>query len=257
MSSIQNEEVMEVRHWTDSLFSFATTRHSAFRFRSGQFTMLGLDGPERPVLRAYSIASAPYEDRLEFFSIKVPDGALTSRLRHIAVGDRVAVGRKPTGTLVLDNLLPGQRLYLFGTGTGLAPFISIIKDPETYERFAQVILVHGCRKTAELAYGDGIIESLPKHELIGAAVARQLVYYPTVTREPFRNRGRVTDLVENGQLLAELRLPALAADNDRVMLCGSSEMLRDMRRFLEARSFVEGSCAEAGHYVLEKAFVER
>jgi len=257
MSSTQSEEVTEVHHWTESLFSFVTTRHSGFRFRSGQFTMLGLHGPERPILRAYSIASAPYEDRLEFFSIKIPDGALTSRLQHMVLGDRVVVARKATGTLVLDNLLPGERLYLFGTGTGLAPFLSIIKDPETYERFAQVVLVHGCRKTAELAYGDEIIASLPKHQLIGEAVSTQLVYHPTVTREPFRNRGRMTDLVKNGQLSAELRLPDVAADSDRVMLCGGSEMLRDMRQLLEARGFIEGSCAEAGHYVLEKAFVER
>ena len=257
MSTVQNEEVIEIHHWTDSLFSFATTRNSGFRFRSGQFTMLGLDGPGQPILRAYSVASAPYEDRLEFFSIKVPDGALTSRLQHLAVGDRILVARKATGSLVLDNLLPGERLYLFGTGTGLAPFLSIIKDPETYERFAQVILVHGCRETAELAYGDGIIASLPRDELIGEAVANQLVYHPTVTREPFRNRGRVTDLVRNGRLSVELGLPDLAADSDRVMLCGGPQMLRDMRALLEARGFLEGSHAELGHYLLEKAFVER
>jgi ferredoxin/flavodoxin---NADP+ reductase len=257
MSTAHGEEVVEVRHWTESLFSFVTTRNASFRFRSGEFTMLGLDGPGRPIHRAYSIASAPYEDRLAFFSIKVPDGAFTSRLQHLAVGGRVMIGRKATGTLLIDNLLPGERLYLFGTGTGLAPFLSIIKDPETYERFAQVVLVHGCRKAAELAYGDGILAGLPQDEYIGEAVAKQLIYHPTVTREPFRNEGRVTELLESGRLAAKLGLPDISAGSDRVMLCGGPAMLRDMRALLEARGMVEGNHAEPGHYVLEKAFAER
>jgi ferredoxin--NADP+ reductase len=258
MSAYTQETVLSVRHWTDSLFSFTTTRSPSFRFSNGQFTMMGLetDGG-RPLVRAYSMASPNYEDTLEFFSIKVPDGPLTSRLQHIKQSDRILVSKKPTGTLVVDNLLPGRFLYLLSTGTGLAPFMSIIRDPDTYERFEKVVLVHGCRQVAELAYGERIIADLPRAELIGDYVREKLIYYPTVTREPFHNRVRITDLVTSGQLFDDVGLPALDVVQDRAMLCGSPQMLKDMRLVLEERGFIEGSASEPGTFVIEKAFVER
>ena len=209
MSNFNQESVLSVHHWTDTLFSFTTTRDPSFRFRNGEFTMIGLKVGEKPLLRAYSVASANYEDRLEFFSIKVPDGPLTSRLQHLKQGDEIIVSRKATGTLVIDNLEDGRNLYLIGTGTGLAPFLSVIKDPETYERFEKVVLLHGCRRVAELAYGEMITEQLPNDELIGELVRNQLIYYPTVTRDPFRNRGRITDLISSGKLFSRYR-PCLA-----------------------------------------------
>ena len=257
MSAFHQESVLSVRHWTDSLFSFTTTRNPAFRFRNGQFAMIGLEVEGRPLLRAYSLASANHEDTLEFFSIKVPDGPLTSRLQHLREGDAILVGRKTTGTLVLDNLESGRNLYLLGTGTGLAPFLSIIKDPETYERFERVMLVHGCRQVSELAYGETITRDLPQDEFLGEAVSRQLIYYPTVTRQPFRNRGRVTDLLASGKLTAELGLPDLDAAQDRAMICGSPEMLRDTKALLLERGFAEGNQGEPGQFVVEKAFAER
>ena len=207
MSKFYEERVLSVHHWTDNLFSFRTTRDPAFRFRNGEFTMIGLEVEGRPLLRAYSVVSANYEEELEFFSIKVQDGPLTSKLQHLKVGDPIIVGKKPTGTLVLDNLLPGRHLYLLGTGTGLAPFLSIIKDPETYDRFEKVVLVHGCRQVQELAYGETITETLPRHEFLGEMISNQLIYYPTVTREPFRNRGRITDLMVSGKLFEDIGLP--------------------------------------------------
>ena len=257
MSTISREEVTEVHHWTDSLFSFKTTRNSGFRFRNGQFAMIGLEVAGRPLLRAYSMASANHEDHLEFFSIKVPDGPLTSRLQHLQVGDSILVNGKPTGTLILDNLMPGRNLYLMATGTGLAPFLSIIKDPETYERYEKVILVHGCRQVAELAYEKLITQELPEHEFLGELVSGQLIYYPTVTREPFKNRGRLTDLITSNKLFAEIGLPPLSVDNDRVMMCGSPSMLADLVGILKSRGFVEGNHSTPGHYVIEKAFVEK
>ena len=258
MSAYTQETVLSVRHWTDSLFSFTTTRSPSFRFSNGQFTMMGLetDGG-RPIVRAYSMASPNYEDTLEFFSIKVPDGPLTSRLQHIKESDRILVSKKPTGTLVVDNLLPGRFLYLLSTGTGLAPFMSIVRDPETYERYEKVVLVHGCRQVAELAYGERITSQLPRDELIGDYVREKLLYYPTVTREPYHNRGRVTDLITSGQLFRDVGLPALDAEQDRAMLCGSPQMLKDMRIVLEDSGFIEGSVSEPGTFVVEKAFVER
>ncbi len=258
MSAYTQETVLSVRHWTDSLFSFTTTRSPSFRFSNGQFTMMGIetDGG-RPLVRAYSMASPNYEDKLEFFSIKVQDGPLTSRLQHIKESDRILVSKKPTGTLVVDNLLPGRFLYLLSTGTGLAPFMSIIRDPDTYERFEKVVLVHGCRQVAELAYGERITADLPRDELIGEYVRDKLIYYPTVTREPFHNRGRITDLVTSGQLFRDVGLPPLDAAQDRAMLCGSPQMLKDMRTVLDERGFVEGSVSEPGTFVVEKAFVER
>lgn len=256
MSAFTTETVLSVRHWTDSLFSFTTTRSPSFRFTSGQFTMMGLEMAGRPLVRAYSLVSTIYEDTLEFLSIKVPDGPLTSRLQHIKEADRVLVSRKPTGTLVIHNLLPGRTLYLLATGTGLAPFMSIIRDPETYERFEKVVLVHGCRQVAELAYGERIVD-LPKDELIGEHAANQLVYYPTVTREPFQNRGRITDLITSGQLFRDLGLAPIDAEHDRAMLCGSPQMLADMRPILEGLDFTEGSNSHPGQFVVEKAFVEK
>jgi ferredoxin--NADP+ reductase len=258
MSAYTQETVLSVRHWTDSLFSFTTTRSPSFRFSNGQFTMMGLetDGG-RPLVRAYSMASPNYEDTLEFFSIKVPDGPLTSRLQHIKQSDRILVSKKPTGTLVVDNLLPGRFLYLLSTGTGLAPFMSIIRDPDTYERYEKVVLVHGCRQIAELAYGERITADLPRDELIGVYVRDKLIYYPTVTREPFHHRGRITDLITSGQLFRDVGLASLEAEQDRVMLCGSPQMLKDMRIVLEERGFIEGSVSEPGTFVVEKAFVER
>jgi ferredoxin/flavodoxin---NADP+ reductase len=257
MSQLVREEVLDVRHWTDTLFSFRTTRSPSFRFRNGQFTMIGLEVDGRPLLRAYSMASANHEDELEFFSIKVPDGPLTSRLQHLKNGDAILVNGKPTGTLVQDNLLPGRRLYLLGTGTGLAPFLSLIKDPEVYDRFERVVLVHGCRKVAELAYGELITRDLPEHEFLGESVREQLTYYPTVTREPFRNRGRITEVIEGEDFRHETGLPPLDPGEDRVMLCGSPAMLQELRAMLDGRGFQEGSHSEPGHYVIEKAFVEK
>ncbi len=257
MSNFNTETVLSVRHWTDTLFSFTATRDPAFRFVSGQFTMIGLEVEGRPLLRAYSMCNAHHEENLEFFSIKVASGALTSRLQHLREGDTILVGRKPTGTLVQHNLLPGKILYLLGTGTGLAPFVSIIKDPETYELYERIVLVHGCREVAELGYGELVVNRLLEDEFFGEIAREKLLYYPTVTREVFRNTGRITTLLESGKLQADLGLPPLDLASDRVMLCGSPEMLRDVNAFLKERGFAEGNHNEAGHYVIEKAFVEK
>ncbi|MEY3627177.1 MAG: hypothetical protein RL163_1676, partial [Pseudomonadota bacterium] len=207
MSALHQETVLSVHHWTDRLFSFTTTRDMGLRFSNGHFTMIGLTVNNKPLLRAYSIVSPNYEEHLEFLSIKVPDGPLTSRLQHIQVGDSIIVGRKPTGTLLIDYLLPGKNLYMLSTGTGMAPFLSVLRDPETYERFDKVILVHGVRQVNELAYHDYLTQELPQHELLGEMVSTQFLYYPTVTREPYRHMGRITDLMESGQLFADLGLP--------------------------------------------------
>jgi ferredoxin/flavodoxin---NADP+ reductase len=257
MSNLNEERVLAVRHWTDNLFSFVTTRDPGFRFQNGQFTMIGLQIEGKPLLRAYSMASANYEEKLEFFSIKVANGPLTSRLQHLGEGDKILVGRKPTGTLLLDNLLPGKNLYLLGTGTGLAPFLSLIKDPEVYERYERVVLVHGCRRIAELAYMETITDQLPNDPLIGELVREKLIYYPTVTREPFRHNGRITALIETGKLFEDIGLPSLDRESDRVMLCGSPHMLSDLQTVLAERSFNEGNHSEPGHFVIEKAFVEK
>ncbi len=257
MSAFNEERVLTVHHWTDRLFSFTTTRDPSLRFSNGHFTMIGLRVNNKPLLRAYSIVSANYEDHLEFLSIKVQDGPLTSRLQHIQVGDSVIVGRKPTGTLLIDYLLPGKRLYMFSTGTGLAPFMSVIRDPETYEKFAEVILVHGVRQVDELAYHDYLTDELPKHELLGEMVTNQLKYYPTVTREPYKNTGRIPDLIESGKLFTDLGVPPLDSAQDRVMLCGSPAMLRDLKALLEARDFEEGNTSRPGDFVIERAFVEQ
>jgi len=257
MSALNREQVLSVRHWTDTLFSFTTTRDPGFRFQSGQFAMMGLEVEGRPLLRAYSMASAHYEDNLEFFSIKVPEGPLTSRLQQIREGDTILVGRKATGTLILDNLLPGSRLLLLSTGTGLAPFVSLIKDPNVYENYESIVLVHGCRQVSELAYGEDVVERLRTDEVFGEMLDGKLHYYPTVTREPFRNRGRITDLISSAKLFDDIGQGPLSIETDRVMLCGSPGLLEDLRDMFEGVGFSEGNHSEPGHFVVEKAFVER
>ncbi|KFN47380.1 ferredoxin--NADP reductase [Arenimonas composti] len=258
MSAFATERVLVVRHWNDDYFSFTTTRDDGLRFENGQFVMIGLMVDGRPLMRAYSIASANWEEELEFFSIKVQNGPLTSRLQHIKPGDDLLVSRKPTGTLLISDLHPGRNLYLLSTGTGLAPFLSIIKDPGTYERFEKVVLTHGVRTVADLCYHDYIVNELPRHEYLGETIARQLLYYPTVTREDFRNTGRLTTLLASGKLAADLGLDALDAENDRAMICGSPQMLADFRAILDGRGFVAAPrIGTAGHYVFERAFVEK
>ena len=257
MSAFLEEEVLTVHHWTDRLFSFTTTRDQALRFSNGHFTMIGLRVDGKPLLRAYSIVSPNYEEHLEFLSIKVPNGPLTSKLQHIQVGDKIVVGKKPTGTLLIDYLLPGKNLYLLSTGTGMAPFLSIIRDPETYERFEKVILVHGVREVKELAYCDYLTQELPQHEFLGEMVSKQFLYYPTVTREPYQHQGRVTDLIDNGQLFTDLGLPSLDPAQDRVMICGSPQMLKDLKRMLEERRFKEGNTTTPGDFVIERAFADQ
>lgn len=258
MAAFNSEQVLSVRHWNDTLFSFTTTRDAALRFNNGHFVMLGLEVDGKPLMRAYSIASANYEENLEFLSIKVQNGPLTSRLQHLKTGDSVLVSRKPVGSLLVEDLKPGKHLYLFATGTGLAPFMSIIKDPDVYDRFEKVVLVHGVRFASELAYADYIQTELPNNEFFGQMVHEKLVYYPTVTREPFRHQGRITHLVDSGQLFADIGLPPLNPDTDRAMLCGSPNMLADTSQMLEARGFVvsEG-VGHAGDYVIERAFVAK
>lgn len=252
------QHVIDVHHWNDALFSFRVTRDPAFRFASGQFVMMGLLVDGNPLLRAYSIASANWEEHLEFLSIKVPHGQLTSRLMHLAPGDPVIVTRKPTGTLVLTDLNPGKRLYLLATGTGLAPFMSIVRDPDTYERFDRVVLVHGVRRVSDLAYADYLTHDLPRHEYLGEMVREKLLYYPTVTREPFRHQGRIPAAIESGALATVTGLPPLDPTCDRVMLCGSPAMLKDLSALLDARGFrVSPRTRAPGDYVLERAFVEK
>ena len=261
MVAFGTERVLDVHHWNDTLFSFKTTRDSALRFRNGHFVMIGLppkEQTERPLLRAYSIASANHEDHLEFFSIKVANGPLTSRLQKLRPGDGIIMSRKPTGSLLLDDLLPGTNLYLFSTGTGLAPFLSIIRDPETYERFEKIVLVHGVRQVSDLAYHDYLSHDLPQHEFLGERVREKLIYHPTATREPFRNNGRLTELIESGELFEDIGLTAFSRERDRVMLCGSPSMLEDTRALLDARGFnVSPHIGVPGDYVFERAFVEK
>lgn len=258
MSNLLREKVLEVHHWTDTLFSFKTTRDPGFRFRNGHFTMMGLEqGNGRPLLRAYSITSANYEDHLEFFSIKVPNGPLTSQLQHIKPGDEILINSKSTGTLVSDSLLPGKHLWLISTGTGLAPFMSIIKDPEVYELYDKVILTHGVRTINELAYQKFITEALPQNEYFGEEIQSKLLYYPTVTREPYINNGRLTDLLQSGELATRLGLPTINTESDRFMICGSPSMLKDTCDILDQQGFEEARNGKLGHYVIERAFVEQ
>lgn len=258
MSSFATEKVLNVHHWNDTLFSFKTTRDPGLRFINGQFVMIGLEINSRPLMRAYSIASPNYEEHLEFFSIKVHNGPLTSRLQHLKEGDSILISRKPTGTLVLDDLLPGKNLYLLSTGTGLAPFMSIIQDPETYERFEKVVLIHGVRYVNELAYADFITGHLPNNEFFGEMVRDKLIYYPTVTRETFQFQGRLTDLINSGKLFEDIGLPPLNPQHDRAMICGSPSMLKDTCALLDDRGFqMSPRIGEPGQYVIERAFVEK
>ena len=257
MSAFARETVTTVHHWNDNLFTFRTTRDPGLRFINGQFVMIGLEVNGKPLMRAYSVASANYEEHLEFFSIKVPDGPLTSRLQHLQPGDPLLVSKKPTGTLVLRDLKPGKRLFLFATGTGLAPFMSLIHDPETYERFEKVILIHGVRWTNELAYHDYIEQDLKEHEYLGEEIRSKLIYYPTVTREPFRNEGRQTDLILSGKLFADINEPPLDPATDRGMICGSPAMLKEISALLDSYGFsISPHIGVAGDYVIERAFVE-
>jgi len=256
MAAFEVEKVLTVHHWNSTLFSFTTTRSASLRFESGHFVMVGLMLNNKPLLRAYSIASANYAEHLEFYSIKVPDGPLTSHLQHLRVGDEVLVGRKPTGTLVITDLLPGKNLFLLSTGTGLAPFMSIIRDPATYERFEKVIVVHGVRYISELAYDDYITKELPQDEYLGEDVTKKLMYYPLVTREQYKNMGRIPDLIKSGKMCADLGLPAFNPRTDRAMVCGSPAMLKDLRSTLNSLGFkISEGIGQAGDYVIERAFV--
>lgn len=258
MSAFLTENVTDVRHWNESLFSFRTTRDQAFRFVNGQFVMIGLQVEGKPLMRAYSIASANHEDYLEFFSIKVQDGQLTSRLQHLQVGDSVMISKKPTGTLVLRDLKPGKRLFLFATGTGLAPFMSLVHDPEMYEQFEQVILMHGVRWQTELAYKNYLENDLPNNEFLGELVREKLVYYPAVTREPFIHHGRLTNLIRSGELFQHIGQEPLNPEFDRAMICGSPAMLSDTSTLLNEYGFhISPHQGEAGDYVIERAFVEK
>jgi ferredoxin/flavodoxin---NADP+ reductase len=257
MSAYTQETVLSVHHWTDELFSFTATRSQSLRFENGQFTMIGLEVDGRPLVRAYSMVSPNYEDRLEFLSIKVQDGPLTSRLQHIQPGSTILVGRKPTGTLVLDFLTPGRNLYLLASGTGLAPFMAVIRDPETYARYEKVVLAHSVRRVADLVYRTTLSEGFAKDELLGEVVEDKFVFYPTVTREPFTHQGRLTDLITSGQLFRDLDLPPLDPAADRVMICGGPQVLHDLRQLVIERGFGEGSSNEPASFVIEKAFVEK
>lgn len=258
MAAFETERVLDVRHWTPNYFSFTTTRDAGLRFENGQFVMIGLMVDGKPLMRAYSIASANWEEHLEFFSIKVPDGPLTSRLQHIMPGSDLLVSRKPTGTLLISDLEPGRNLYLLATGTGLAPFLGVIKDPATYDRFERVIVAHGVREPGDLAYHDYIERELPNHEFLGDTIKRQLKYYPAVSRESFAHRGRITDLMASGAMARDLGLDALDARHDRAMICGSPKMLADFRALLDGGGFVASpKIGVAGQYVFERAFVDK
>jgi len=258
MSKYSTEKVLSVHHWNDTLFSFKTTRQQGLRFENGQFVMIGIEVEGRPLTRAYSVASPNYEEHLEFFSIKVPNGPLTSRLQHLKVGDDLLVSRKPTGTLVIHDLRPGKNLYLLSTGTGLAPYMSLIQDIEMYERFEKIILVHGVRTVNELAYADFIENELPNNEFFGEEVKNKLIYYPTVTQEDFRNQGRLTNLIKSGKLFTDIGLPPINPKEDRAMICGSSEMLKDTKELLDSLGLeVSPRIGQPGDYVIEHAFVEK
>jgi len=251
------ETVLSVEHFTDRLFAFRITRPPTFRFRSGEFVMIGLEVGGRPLLRAYSIASPEWDEALDFYSIKVPDGPLTSRLQAIAPGDTVLLGRKPVGTLVLDALEGGENLWLFATGTGIAPFASIVRTPETYARFARVLLVHTCREAAELAWGDRLVAATRADDLVGEEASARLHHITSVTREPWPLTGRITTMIDDARLFEAAGLAAAGLDpaRDRVMICGSIEMLNDLKARCEAAGLVEGSNAAPGHFVVEKSFV--
>lgn len=266
MSAYTTQTILDIQHWTENLFSFRTTRDPGFRFRSGEFTMIGLEGDFIPVKRAYSIASAIYDEHLEFYSIKVPNGPLTSRLQHVKPGDKLLVGKKAVGTLVTDNLLPGRRLYLLATGTGFAPFASLLKDPAIYELYEQVILVHSTRHVAELGYANQIIEQIRGNDFL-AEFLQRLFVYQTVTQDTFENianwspvisaTSRITNLIYTGKLFDDLKQPPLNPLEDRVMICGNPNMMNELSEHLKLQGFEMGSASERGHYVIEKAFAEK
>ncbi|MGY6627171.1 MAG: ferredoxin--NADP reductase [Oceanicaulis sp.] len=254
MAAVTEQTVLSVRHYTDRLFAFRVTRPPSFRFRSGEFVMLGLMINGKPLLRAYSIASPSWDEELEFFSIKVPGGPLTEHLQHIQPGDTVLLGTKSVGTLVHDALLPGEHLYLLSTGTGIAPFAAVVRDPETYERFSKVILTHTCREAAELTYGVELVAAAKADPLVGEMASAQLIHYPTTTREQTARMGRITTLIETGQLFEDLGVAPFDPARDRVMICGSMEMLADLKTLCEAAGLEEGANSRPAHYVVEKAF---
>jgi len=249
-------KVLSVTHWTDRLFHFEVERPASFRFRSGEFVMIGLLNEKgKPLLRAYSIAAPFWSEVLAFYSIKVQDGPLTSRLQHIQAGEHIIMTKKPVGTLVLDALLPGKRLYMIATGTGIAPFASLIRDPDVYEQYDEVILTHTCREVAELAYGAALVEATKDDELIGEMAQEKLRYYPTTTRQTSPKMGRITDLIKSGELSQDLAVPDLNPETDRVMICGSMGLNNDVKAIIEEKGFEEGANSKPGTYVLEKAFV--
>jgi len=250
------QTVTSVRHWTDRLFSFRVTRPKSLRFRSGEFVMIGLlDEAGKPLLRAYSIASPSWDEALEFYSIKVPDGPLTSKLQHIQPGDQIILRPKPVGTLVLDALLPGKRIWFLATGTGIAPFASLMRDPETYEKYEQVVMMHTCRTVAELDYGRELAEGLKDDPLIGEFVGEKLKYYPTTTREEFHHTGRITDNLTSGKVFEDLGIHGMDRDHDRAMVCGSLAFNIDVKAVLEGFGLREGANSDPQEYVVEKAFV--
>ena len=254
---IFEQHVTHVRHFTESLFSFRITRPSSFRFRSGEFVMIGLPNAARPVFRAYSIASPAWDDQLEFYSIKAPGGALTQMLQHIGSGDRVLLKKKATGTLVLDALVPGRRLFLFATGTGIAPFASIVRDPEVYEKFDQIILTHTCGTAAELVWGDELVAGLSTDPLVGNMIrSSRLTYVTSLTREPHQREGRITTLLRSGALFNEFELEPIDPTVDRAMICGSRGLLDDLSPILEEAGLSEGSNSRPATYVVERAFVD-
>lgn len=255
MSNIHSERVIEVQHYTDRLFRFRVTRPQSLRFRSGEFVMLGLPDEEKPVMRAYSIASPAWDESLEFFSIKVAGGPLTERLQKIKVGDEILLRPKTTGTLVNDALLPGKRLFMLSTGTGVAPFVSLIRDPETYEKFEQVILTHTCRTVGELQYGFDSVAATHDDPLVGEEAMSRLLHFASTTREPSQHNGRITDLIASGEFFSSLGIAGFDAEHDRIMMCGSMGMIKDIRDMLEPKGFTEGSNHHAANFVVERAFV--
>ncbi len=258
MAAFNTQKVLSVHHWTDAYFTFTCTRDDSLRFENGQFVMVGLLVDGKPLMRAYSVASANWEEHLEFFSIKVPDGPLTSRLQHLKVGDEVLISKKPTGTLICGDLNPGKHLYLLSTGTGIAPFLSITKDPEVYEQFEKVILVHGVRYKKDLAYYDRFTQELPNHEYLGEMIREKLIYYPIVSREEFEHQGRLTDLMRSGKLFEDIGLPPINPQDDRAMLCGSPAMLKDTSDVLNSFGLtVSPKMGQRGDYLIERAFVDQ
>ncbi|TWG98949.1 ferredoxin--NADP+ reductase [Mesorhizobium sp. J18] len=254
-AGVYAEKVVSVKHYTDRLFSFRITRPQSFRFRSGEFVMIGLPNATKPVFRAYSIASPAWDEELEFFSIKVPDGPLTQHLQKIQPGDTVLMRQKSTGTLVTDALTPARNLYMIATGTGVAPFASLVRDPDTYEKFDRIILTNTCRDVAELAYGDALAELTREDPLIGEFAGERLTYFRSTTREASERMGRITSLIESGELFRAVGTEPFNRENDRVMICGSMAMLKDVKALVEATGLVEGSLSEPGDFVVERAFV--